>query len=204
MENISLRTACISDAKDMLALYSPYVEKTAISFEYTTPSLPEFEERITSILSRFPWIIAEKNKKILGYAYASPFHSREAYRWCAEVSIYVDTQHRQQGIGSILYASLERILRQQNVMIMYACIAKPTQEDAHLTMSSMRFHQKMSFIPVGEFPQCGFKFGTWYDIVWMEKRLFQPNKQPSPLVPFPCLLPDIIAGCLQDTGGRMQ
>ncbi|WP_204224245.1 GNAT family N-acetyltransferase [Mailhella massiliensis] len=184
MENIRIRTACEADVPAMLGIYAPYVRETAISFEYDVPSEEEFAGRLRRTLTFYPWLAAEKNGRILGYAYASPFHPRKAYQWCAEASIYLAQDERGHGLGARLYDALEHILKRQNMLVLYACIASPPEEDEHLTCASLRFHARMGFRKVGEFPRCGYKFHRWYDMVWMEKRLAEPASPPLPVIPF--------------------
>lgn len=185
MENIRIRTACEADVPPMLSIYAHYVRKTAISFEYVVPSKEEFTERLRRTLVYYPWLAAEKNGRILGYAYASAFHPRKAYQWCAETSIYIAQDERGHGLGAQLYDALEYILKRQNMLVLYACIASPPREDEHLTCASQRFHTRMGFHKVGEFPRCGYKFNKWYNMVWMEKRISQPTAAPLPVIPFP-------------------
>ncbi|HJD97513.1 GNAT family N-acetyltransferase [Mailhella massiliensis] len=184
MKDIRIRTATTADAPALLDIYAPYVRETAISFEYDVPSLQEFEGRVSHTLSRYPWIVAEQGGRVLGYAYASAFHPRAAYQWCAEASIYLARDARGHGLGARLYDALEDILRRQNMLVLYACIASPSEEDEHLTRASLRFHARMGFRSVGEFPRCGYKFGRWYGMVWMEKRLAEPSDPPAPVIPF--------------------
>ena len=89
-QEIRIRTASLQDAKELLEIYRPYVEHTAITFEYTPPTEEEFAGRIRGVLSKYPYLVAEGNGKILGYAYVSSFNEREAYDWAVETSIYVD------------------------------------------------------------------------------------------------------------------
>ena len=119
---ITTRTAAPADAKALLAIYTPYVEQTAITFEYDVPTLEEFTSRIQNTLRKFPYIIAEENNQILGYAYASPFKERAAYGWSVETSIYVKQDERQKGIGRILYDRLEEILKKKGILNVNACI----------------------------------------------------------------------------------
>ena len=184
MNDICIRTATEADVPAMLNIYAPYVRETAISFEYDVPSPEEFSGRLRRTLTRYPWLAAEENGTILGYAYASAFHPRKAYEWCAEASIYVAQQARGRRIGSRLYERLETLLTRQHILVLYACIARPPQEDEHLTLASIRFHTRIGYRIVGEFPRCGFKFDRWYDMVWMEKRLAEPTEPPLPVLPF--------------------
>ena len=96
---INIRTASPSDAPALLSIYAPYVENTAITFEYTVPTPEDFRERIARTLDRYPYLVAQLNGTVMGYAYASAFHPRAAYDWSAEVSIYVSEDARGSGIA---------------------------------------------------------------------------------------------------------
>ena len=166
---ITIRTATLSDAQALLNIYSPYVEHTAITFEYDVPSVEEFASRIKNTLQKYPYLVAEKNGRLLGYAYASPFHERPAYDWAVETSIYVDQNIKHQGIGRRLHDALEDALRSQGILNMNACIAYPPEEDEYLDKNSVEFHTHMGYRLVGEFYKCGYKVHRWYNMVWMEK-----------------------------------
>lgn len=187
MDTITIRTAAMDDAAALLAIYAPYVKETAITFEYEVPSLEEFQGRIAHTLRRYPYIVAVENGEILGYAYTGPFGERAAYSWSVETSIYLRQDVRGKGLGKRLYAELERISKAQNVQNLYACIAYPDHDDAYLTGNSVAFHTHLGFTPVGRFPHCAYKFGTWYNMTWMEKTLGKHEESPAPFVPFPGL-----------------
>lgn len=178
---ITIRTAILSDAQALLNIYSPYVEHTAITFEYDVPSVEEFASRIKNTLQKYPYLVAEKNGRLLGYAYASPFHERPAYDWAVETSIYVDQNIKHQGIGRRLHDALEDALRSQGILNMNACIAYPPEEDEYLDKNSVEFHTHMGYRLVGEFYKCGYKFHRWYNMVWMEKLLDPEIKHPKPI-----------------------
>ena len=169
MHNIHIRPASAADAAALLAIYAPYVKQTAITFEYEVPSEEEFRERIHRTLQSYPWLVAEKEGRLLGYAYAGPFHERAAYRWAVETSIYVDCSMKHQGIGRLLHEALETDLVRRGFQNMNACIAYISTADPRLPVDSIRFHEHMGYIRVAHFHQCGLKFGRWYDTVWMEK-----------------------------------
>lgn len=111
--------------------------------------------------------------------------AREAYSRSVETSIYVRSGLNRQGIGRALYTALENELRRQGILNMYACIASPEAEDAYLGQDSTVFHEKLGFQPVGRFYYCGFKFGRWYSMVWMEKLIGPHTENPAPVLPFP-------------------
>lgn len=118
------------------------------------------------------------------YAYTGQLGSRAAYAWAAETSIYLRQDCRRGGLGTRLYHALEDASRAQNVQVLYACIAAPVSDgDPHLTRASIDFHTRRGYEIVGTFHRCGYKFDTWYDVVWMEKRLSDAAIPPA-VVPF--------------------
>ena len=184
MSDLSIRAATIEDAAALLSIYAPYVENTAITFEYDVPAVEEFEQRIARVLERYPYLAAQRDGEIIGYAYASAFHARAAYDWAVETSIYVREDQKRSGAGRALYAALERALTLQNILNVNACIAYPAAEDEHLTRKSVQFHEHLGYRWVGEFTQCGYKFGRWYNMVWMEKHIGPHDAYPKPVKPF--------------------
>lgn len=168
---MNLRTATPDDAQAILEIYAPYIEKTAITFEYDVPSVEEFRQRIVNTLKKYPYIVVEENGEILGYAYAGVFRVRAAYNHCAETSIYLREDQRGKGIGSVLLAELERRLEAQGILNINASITWLDEEDEYLTHQSPVFHEHHSYTLCGHFHKCGYKFGRWYDMLWMEKLL---------------------------------
>ncbi len=173
---IMIRPVTIQDADKLLAIYAPYVQETAVTFEYEVPSLHEFKARITDITSRYPYLAAVSEDKVIGYTYASVFHKRAAYDWSVETSIYMDMNYQGCGIGTLLYQALEKILKAQNVCNLCACIAYPNPE-------SIGFHTHMGFQTVAHFHKSGYKFGTWYDMIWMEKFINDHASDQKPFIP---------------------
>ena len=167
--NIIIRVASTEDAQTLLEIYRPYVEHTAITFEYDVPDIEEFMNRIKNTKKTYPYLVAEYQGEILGYAYAGAFKERAAYDWAVETSIYVDQNKKRMGIGKKLHEALEEELRNRGFLNMNACIAYPAQEDEYLTRNSVEFHAHLGYRMVGQFHQCGYKFHRWYDMVWMEK-----------------------------------
>lgn len=107
MSNVLLRVATVEDAKAIQAIYAPYVETTAITFEEVVPSVEEFEGRIQKTLENFPYLVLEEDGEVVGYAYAGRFSARAAFDWSTEVSIYISLHHQRKGYGKLLYAALE-------------------------------------------------------------------------------------------------
>lgn len=175
---MQIRPAVLEDAGKLVEIYAPYVEKTAITFEYDVPATPEFRARMQSIMKKYPYLVAVCDGEVLGYAYASAFKDRAAYDYAVETSIYVHKDQRRSGVGGKLYAALEEELKQMGIQNMEACIAVPEKEDEYLTRDSIDFHKHLGFRLVGEFEKCGFKFGRWYNMVWMEKRIGTHGEHP--------------------------
>ncbi|WP_312280407.1 N-acetyltransferase family protein [Oscillibacter sp.] len=180
-KNCKIRVATPEDAEALVRIYAPYVEKTAITFEYDVPSVREFAGRIEEILKRYPYLVAEEDGEILGYAYAHAFHERAAFGWAVETTVYIAERAKRRGLGKRLYDVMEQALAAQNILNLYASIAYPAGEDPHLTRDSVEFHQRLGYKLVGHFSQCGYKFGRWYDSVWMEKHL-GPHTADQPAV----------------------
>lgn len=166
---MTIRTATTADAEAILGIYAPYIEKTAITYEYDVPSVDEFRSRIVNTMAKYPYIVAEENGKIVGYAYASTFKGRRAYDCSVETSIYVDMDLHGKGIGRALYDVLEQKLKAMGITNMYACIAYTEVEDEYLTNDSVRFHERLGFRLCGTFTDCAVKYDRKYSMVWMEK-----------------------------------
>ena len=185
---MEIRIATEQDAEAIRSIYAPYVEKTAITFEYDVPSIEEFRRRIAVTLEEYPYFVAVEDGKVVGYAYAGAFYGRAAYKHSAEVSVYVSERQRGHGAGKLLYRHLESTLACQNVFVLYACITAAEREgDPYVTDASLRFHEKMGYQLVGRHNRCGYKLGRWYSVVWMEKSLADRPIVPEPFIPFPAL-----------------
>ena len=159
-----IRIATEADVPEILAIYAPYIENTTITFEYNVPSDAAFLQRFREITVQFPWLVWEENGKILGYAYGSaPFH-RDAYRWCAEDSVYLLPEAKGRGIGRSLCLALEKVLAFQGYQRIYALITAENQ-------ASVAFHQKLGYTLRAELPDAGYKFGRGIGGIWMDKQL---------------------------------
>lgn len=183
-QKIKIRVAKPEDTQALLSIYAPYVETTAVTFEYKVPSEEEFTKRIRHILQKYPYLVAESDEEVLGYAYAGTFKDRAAYDWSVETTIYVKKDQRRSGIGRKLYSALESALQAQGILNLNACIAYPKEEDEYLTKDSVSFHTKMGFQMVGQFHNSGYKFNRWYNMVWMEKQIGRHEEKQPPVKPF--------------------
>ena len=182
--SVRLRMATTKDAQTLVGIYAPYVENTAISFEYEAPSVEEFSRRIAEVLEKFPYLVAEHDGEIVGYAYAHPYGVRKAYSWSVELSVYIRRDCRGVGVGRKLYEALEVLLKAQNITNLYVLVAGVDVEDEYLTHDSQKFHLAMGYDYVGKLHKAGYKFGKWYDMITMEKMIgdhpeyTQPNVMP--------------------------
>lgn len=161
---IEIRNAQVEDAANLVAIYAPYVEKTAITFETQVPTVEDFENRIKKTMKKFPYLVAIEEGQIVGYAYASTYYARAAYDWTVELSVYVQKEARGKGVGTLLYTALEEELTARGFKNFLACIALPNP-------ASIALHEKRGYEQVAHFKKVGYKFGTWHDIVWLQKSL---------------------------------
>ena len=161
---IQIRKVTLNDAQECLDIYSYYVINTTITFEYDSPPLDEFKQRIQKITQKYPYLVAVMEDEIVGYAYATSYKDRAAYDWSVETTVYVKKDKHGLGIGKTLYTHLEENLRNNNIVNMLACITYPNPK-------SIDFHTKFGFDKVGHFPKVGYKFNDWRDIVRMQKAI---------------------------------
>ena len=166
-----MRIAQPRDAARILEIYRPYVEKTAISFEETPPSVDEMAAKIFKVGSAFPFIVYEEDGKVLGYAYATRYRERAAYRWSLEDSVYVAEEAVGRGLGKFLLGSLIELLRELGYIKIYAVITPPNP-------ASVKLHERLGFSTLCRFADTAFKLGSWQAIDWMELTLRE-----IPLVP---------------------
>ena len=164
MPAVTIRPAAEQDAAAVAAIYAPYVEQTAISFEEIPPTPDEMAARIAKSRSRWQWLVAEQDGGVIGYAYGSQHRERAAYRWSVEVSAYVDRHHHRQGIGRALYEVLLPELAEKGFCTAFAGMTLPNE-------SSVRLHAAMGFSPIGTFRSIGWKFGRWHDVAWCQRTL---------------------------------
>ena len=175
-----IRAARPQDAGACLAIYAPHVSAGATSFEEVPPTVDEFARRITRILRTHAFLVAEDHGQIAGFAYAGPHRERPAYRWSAEVSVYVAGQQHRRRVATHLYRTLFELLEQQGYRQLLAAVALPNP-------ASIRLHHSLGFADVGVFCNVGWKAGAWRDVAWLQRPLGRPpietSAPPSPGAP---------------------
>jgi L-amino acid N-acyltransferase YncA len=168
---LTIRQASGADAPALRRIYAPFVESTAVSFETVVPSVEEFAGRIGKSLSRWQYLVAERDGEIAGYAYGGTHRERAAYRYSVEVSAYLDPRFHRQGIGSALYRQLLDDLAALGYCTAFAGITVPNE-------ASIGLHASVGFEPIGVFRRIGWKFDRWHDVAWMQKTL--RDRPPDP------------------------
>lgn len=189
---MELRLGGPEDAPGIRAIYAPIVAETATSFEVDVPSDEELGSRVAGRWPAHPWLVAEDDGTILGYAYGGPFKGRAAYDWSTEVSLYVHPDARRTGLGRRLYAALFALLRTQGYAQAYAGITLPND-------ASVGIHEALGFVPVGVYRNVGWKFGAWHDVGWWQLSLrpaAEAGAPPHPVRPLDALTPAEVAAAL--------
>ena len=186
------RPATEADAPAIREIYAPIVLDTHTSFETEVPAAAEMARRIRTTTATHPWLVAEDEGQVFGYAYAARHMERAAYAWSVTVSVYVADSLQRGGVGRALYERLFGILLRQGVYNAFAGITLPNE-------ASVGLHRAMGFEPVGVYPRAGFKLGAWHDVGWMGRALREPAPGETPLAPR--ALPELLAsGELADLG----
>jgi L-amino acid N-acyltransferase YncA len=177
---ITIRVADLRDAEAVAAIYAPIVRDTAISFETEPPSPEEMAARIEATLPTHPWLVAERDDAVLGYAHASRHAERGAYRWSVNVTAYLTETARGKGLGRRLYGMLIPILQAQGFRSAFAGIALPND-------ASVGLHEAVGFRPLGVYQNVGFKLGTWRDVGWWRRSLNDADGPPAEPIAFAAL-----------------
>lgn len=160
-----IRLARTSDSHDISQIYNHYVCNTVVTFEEEPVEAAEIALRIESTLqSELPWLVAEHDGKILGYAYASKWKGRCAYKYSVETTVYLDSAAVSKGVGSALYGELLSILREKEFHVALGGIALPNPK-------SIALHEKYGFVKAAHFKEVGYKFNKWVDVGYWQIKL---------------------------------
>ena len=157
-----LRPATAADAAAIAAIYNHYIANTVVTFEETPVAPADIAQRIAIVTADYPWLVLERDARIVGYAYAARFHNRSAYRFTVETTVYVADGARRGRIGTELYGALLERLRMQKLHSALGVIALPNE-------ASVGLHEKLGFRKVGEFAEVGWKFGRWINVGYWQR-----------------------------------
>lgn len=187
---MKLRMIRIDDVKGVQDVYKPFVKNTPITFEYNVPSYKKFVKRVEKVCETYPWLVAEVDGEIAGYAYAKRFKERMAFTWDVETFIYVSEKFNSRGIGGALISALEDILKMQGFYTMYAMITDTSK-------NSLLFHEKMGYTKLYTLQNSCWKFEQWYGMICMEKKIGDFEKDPEPIIPIKIVDPKKIEKILE-------
>ncbi len=171
-----LRPATREDAAAIRDIYAPNILEGAISFELDVPSEEEMARRIEAVNARVPWLVAERRGEVAGYAYATTYRAREAYRWTLESSVYVHAGHRRAGIARTLMVALIDVVRRLGYRTLVAGATMPNQP-------SIDLHASLGFETSGVVPRAGRKFDAWHDVAFWTLDLGGADEVSEPLAP---------------------
>jgi phosphinothricin acetyltransferase len=175
---VLIRLAAAGDAAAVAAIYRPYVEDSRISFEEAAPDAVEIAKRIAGDKpGLYPWLVAQEDGGLLGYAASSPFRTRPAYRWIVETGIYLDPSAHGRGVGRALLSKLVALLERQGFAAAIGAIALPND-------ASVKLHEKLGFYHAGTYRQVGFKKGEWIDVGLWQRELALRLAEPAEPLPF--------------------
>jgi phosphinothricin acetyltransferase len=160
----AVRDATTADAEGCAAIYAPYVLTSAASFETDPPGPGELARRIATALATHAWLVAERDGVLVGYAYATAYKTRAAYRWTCETSVYVAADAQRGGVGRTLYAALLTRLQARGFRSAVAGMTLPNEASAAL-------HEALGFSRCGVLPRVGWKAGRWHDVALLQRDL---------------------------------
>lgn len=169
---MKLRLAAADDAAALAALYAPWVTGSAVSFETEPPDAVAFRARVEAGGGLYPWLVACEDTAILGYASASPFRSRPAYRFTVETSVYLAREATGRGIGGALYRALLGVLERQGFAQAIAAITLPNP-------ASVALHERIGFAPAGIYRDVGWKLGRWHSVGLWQRELTAAGDAPT-------------------------
>ena len=171
-----IRRAIPADASAVAEIYAHYVRHTAVTFATEPPTPADYAARMADV--RFPFLVAENEGRVMGFVYAAPFRTKEAYRWDVELTIYLVPGQEGRGTGSALMEVCLQCLTAQGFLNAYSCITLPNER-------SVGLHRRFGFRELGIFPGTGYKLGKWHDVIWMGKVLGSFDHAPEETKPVP-------------------
>ena len=180
-----IRLAKPEDTSAILDIYAPYIRETSITFETEVPTIESFQERISTYLTNWPWLVFEKDGQIAGYAYAGRYRERAAYQWGVECSVYIHEDYHRQGIAKALYTVLFRALKELGYRNVYAVINLPNDQ-------SVALHESMGFRYFATYEKVGYKLGRWKNVGWWQLVINEYGDDPEPVRKFSQLSADEI------------
>ncbi len=186
---MELRSACAGDVPAMLDIYAQYID-TPVTFESVLPAREDFAARLIRVQAVHPWICADADGRLAGYAYAHCPWERAAYQWNAEISVYLDQSARGRGLGTRLCRALLDLLRLQHVRVALSCVTVPNA-------ASEALHASLGFTRCARFARSGWKAGTWHDVIWLTLPLADDDEPPLALLPAPAVDPAAAAAVLR-------
>lgn len=172
----TIRFATCDDVEGMRAVYAPYVE-TPVTFDVAVPSPDEFAARMADVMPTYPCLVLERAGRIVGFAYAHAQAGRAAYRWNAELSVYLEQSATGGGWGRALYDALLKLVRKQGILSAYGLVTVPNE-------ASERLHEAFGFERLWVQPHAGWKGGSWHDVAWYVKELAPYDDRPHDPLPF--------------------
>jgi phosphinothricin acetyltransferase len=161
------------DAEACAAIYAPFVNHSPVSFEEVAPTAEQMARLIEKTSADYPWLVAEASGHLVGYAYACAHRSRSAYRWAADLGLYVAEGHRSQGVGTRLCRALLELLARQGIHVAVVGITLPNP-------ASVALSESLGFEPVGVYRRIGYKAGAWRDVGWWQRELLPSAGGPPP------------------------
>lgn len=200
MSKPKIRIAASTDAEAIRAIYAPYIA-TSITFEETVPEPEAFQARTDKALATYPYLVAELDGKVIGYAYAHELREREAYQWNAELSVYLAPEAQGRGLGRVLYQALIDACAACGIKVVFGIVTSPNEPSA-------RLHDALGFKVAFVWRKAGHTCDQWRDVTWYVKYLTDVfENDPKAPVPFPTLVacePETVSGILKKANAAVR
>ena len=162
---MAIRDAIAADGDALAAIYNPYIADTVVTFEETPILAQDMRDRVADVQrAGMPWLVLEEGGDVRGYAYATTWRTRVAYRHCCEISVYLDAAQGGRGYGTALYEVLFERLLASDLHVVLGCLTLPND-------ASVALHEKFGLSKVAHFSEVGFKFGRWIDVGYWQRTL---------------------------------